>query len=83
LPSAAPEAPASAPEVLWQAPEESQPSDQASPLQSPLQSPPESPPLADASAVSEDQMRDHAGRTTAALEQWLAAIHVTRPDRSA
>jgi hypothetical protein len=39
--------------------------------------------LAPAPMVSEDPMRDHAERTVTALEQWLAAIHVARPERSA
>jgi hypothetical protein len=39
--------------------------------------------LAPAPMVSEDPMRDHAERTVAALEEWLAAIHVARPERSA
>jgi hypothetical protein len=41
------------------------------------------PALAVAPNVSEDPMRDHAVRTVAALEQWLAAIHVARPQPSA
>ena len=36
--------------------------------------------LAAAPAVSDDPMRDHTERTAAALEHWLAAIHVARPD---
>jgi hypothetical protein len=42
-----------------------------------------SPELAAGPMVSEDPKRDHAERTVAALEQWLAAIHVARPERSA
>jgi hypothetical protein len=40
-------------------------------------------PLAVAPMVSEDPMRGHALRTIAALEHWLAAINVARPQRSA
>ena len=44
---------------------------------------PSTPELAVGLMVSEDPMRDHAERTVAALEQWLAAINVARPERSA
>jgi hypothetical protein len=76
-------------QVPWEQPEEESPIHVAADLTpAPLAEietlfvPDPAPPLAQAPMVSEDPMRDHAERTVAALEQWLAAIHVARPERS-